>query len=165
VQPVIDALPPADIDRLEPLWRQLLAHHVAQAPHLSRLGAVRSATDSWRVRRAQYLQWLGDPSTRAFVSRDQERLLGYAVVRVIASAGSWQWGERIGMLETLVVDDDVRGAGVGQALLDEARTYLSGQGVEVISVSVVAGNEGALRFYRRAGAVEFVHTLLMPAAR
>jgi hypothetical protein len=35
---VIADLPAADIDRLEGLWRELLDHHLAAAPHLAALG-------------------------------------------------------------------------------------------------------------------------------
>lgn len=101
------------IDRLEPLWAQLLAHHSQQAAHLAALGAVRPPRDSWRLRRGQYLGWLQEPSTRVLAARDGDRLLGYAAVRVLEAPGSWQWGDRVGVLETLVVDDEARGAGPG----------------------------------------------------
>src|SRR5207245_1200498 len=58
---VICDLKAADIDRLEGLWRELLEHHLAAAPHLAALGTARDPADSWRVRRAQYLQWLAAP--------------------------------------------------------------------------------------------------------
>jgi len=58
---VIADLPAADIDRLEGLWRELLDHHLAAAPHLAALGIARDPADSWRVRRAQYIQWLAVP--------------------------------------------------------------------------------------------------------
>ncbi|MGW1490738.1 GNAT family N-acetyltransferase [Streptomyces sp. NPDC002402] len=68
------------------------------------------------------------------------------------------------MLETLVVDDDARGAGVGQALVGAARERLAELKVQVMKISVIAGNEDAVRFYRREGAVDFVQTLVMPVS-
>ena len=35
-------------------------------------------------------------------------------------------------------------------------------GAHVMTISVIAGNEGALRFYRREGASDYLHTLIMP---
>jgi hypothetical protein len=58
---LVDVLPAADIDRLEPLWCELLDHHLASAPHLAALGPPRPPAGSWRVRRAQYLSWLAGP--------------------------------------------------------------------------------------------------------
>ena len=63
---VIADLPVGDIDRLEGLWRELLDHHLDAAPHLAALGAARDPADSWRVRRAQYLQWLAVPRPRCW---------------------------------------------------------------------------------------------------
>ena len=164
MNPVIDVLPASEVDCLERLWGQLLVHHAQQAPHLTALGALRSPEDSWRLRRGQYLDWLQEPLTAVLVARDGRRLLGYAVVHVLAAPGSWQWGDRAGVLETLVVDDQARGAGVGQALVRAARERLAESGVQVMKISVIAGNDDALRFYERAGAVDFVKTVVMPVS-
>lgn len=106
-----------------------------------------------------------EPLTRVLVARDVDRPLGYAVVRVVDGAGSWQWGDQAGVLETLVVDDEARGAGVGQALLGAAREHLAQCGIQVMKISVIAGNEDAVRFYQREGAVDFVQTLIMPVVK
>lgn len=159
---VIDVLPAADIDRLEALWRELLEHHLADAPHLAALGTVRTPADSWRVRRGQYLQWLAAPQATVLVAQSAGHLLGYAMIRAVDAAGSWQWGDRVGILETLVVSSDARGAHVGQALLDAVHNRLAGWGIQIMTISVIAGNEGAVRFYRREGASDYVHTLVMP---
>jgi hypothetical protein len=111
---VIADLPAADIDRLEGLWRELLDHHLAAAPHLSALGTARDPADSWRVRRAQYLRWLAVPQAAVLVARDADRLLGYAMIRAADAAGSWQWGDQVGTLETLVVSGSARGSGAGR---------------------------------------------------
>ena len=50
---------------------------------------------------------------------------------------------------------------MGRALLADARKRLAGWGVRVMKISVVAGNEGALRFYRREGATDFLQTLVV----
>ena len=159
---VICDLPAADIDRLEGLWRELLAHHLAAAPHLAALGPTRDPADSWRVRRAQYLQWLAVRQAAVLVAQDGGRLVGYAMIRVVDAGGSWQWGDQVGVLETLVVAGSARGSGTGRALLDAARERLAEWGAQVMTISVIAGNEVALRFYRRHGASDFLHTLIMP---
>jgi ribosomal protein S18 acetylase RimI-like enzyme len=160
----IGVLPAAQIDRLQGLWQELLDHHLQGAQHLAALGPVRSAEDSWRVRRGQYRQWLAAPRATVLVARNQGRLLGYAMVHVAHAAGSWQWGDEVGVLETLVISNGARGMGIGQALLREARKRLANWGVQMMQVSVLAGNDGALRFYRREGATDFTETPIMPVA-
>ncbi|MFF7953312.1 GNAT family N-acetyltransferase [Streptomyces griseorubiginosus] len=164
MNPVIDVLASSEVDCLERLWGQLLVHHSREAAHLAALGAVRSPEDSWRLRRGQYLEWLREPLAAVLVARDGDHLLGYAVVRVLDAPGSWQWGDQVGVLETLVVDDEARGAGVGQALVKAVRERLAASGVQVMKISVIAGNDDALRFYQREGAVDFVKTLIMPVS-
>ena len=158
----LESLPAAAIDRVEPLWRQLLRHHQQVAGHLAELGTVRPSAESWRLRRAQYRDWLREPATIVLVAPDGDGIAGYAVGRVVDAPGSWQWGDRVGVLETLVVDDRRRGSGVGQALFDRVRAHLAEQGAAVLRISVIAGNDGAARFYRRAGAVSYTETLIMP---
>jgi ribosomal protein S18 acetylase RimI-like enzyme len=162
---VIADLPAADIDRLEGLWRELLDHHLAAAPHLSALGTARDPADSWRVRRAQYLRWLAVPQAAVLVARDDDRLLGYAMIRAADAAGSWQWGDQVGTLETLGVSGSARGSGAGRELLDAARERIAEWGARVMTISVIAGNEQAERFYRREGASDYLHTLIVPLRR
>jgi ribosomal protein S18 acetylase RimI-like enzyme len=161
---MIDVLRADDIDKLEALWRELLDHHLADAPHLAMLGPARTPRDSWRMRRGQYLQWLAAPKATVLVAQDSVRPVGYAMIRAIDATGSWQWGDQIGILETLVVTSELRGAGVGQALLEAARNRLADWGIQVLTISVIAGNEAALRFYRREGASHYLHTLVMPTS-
>jgi ribosomal protein S18 acetylase RimI-like enzyme len=92
-------------------------------------------------------------------------VLGYAMIRCTDAAGSWQWGNQVGTLETLVVAGSARGTGVGRELLDAARERLAGWGVRVMTISVIAGNEGAVRFYRREGASDYLQTLIMPVSQ
>ncbi|WP_328677530.1 hypothetical protein OG905_25490 [Streptomyces sp. NBC_00322] len=108
MNPVIDVLAASEVDRLEDLWGQLLAHHSQKAPHLGELDAVGSSEEPRRLRRGQYVEWLREPLT--------------TVLRVLDAPGAaWQWSDQIGVLETLEADDDARGAEVGQALVGAAR--------------------------------------------
>jgi hypothetical protein len=70
-------------------------------------------------------------------AQDFGHLLGYAMIRAIDAAGSWQWGDQIGVLETLVVGSSARGAHVGQALLDAAHRLLADWDIQVMTISVV----------------------------
>lgn len=60
-------------------------------------------------------------------------------------------GQGTGELVALYVDPDRWGAGVGRALIHEARARLVSQGYAEASLWVLAGNERAERFYRSDG--------------
>jgi GNAT superfamily N-acetyltransferase len=151
------------IDELAPLWGELLAHHVASAPHLGDLGEVRSADESWQIRRAEYLAWWEEPLSMIFTVSEQDspRLLGYAFVRIVPSAGSWKLGDRVGVLETLVVAAGARGRGLGRLLIEAADAHCRSHGVTTLRVSVIEGND-AHAFYSHYGAAGFTRTLLLP---
>ena len=59
------------------------------------------------------------------VARDDDHTVGYAMIRVTDTAGSWQWGDQVGTLETLVVGGSARGSGAARELLDAARERLA----------------------------------------
>jgi ribosomal protein S18 acetylase RimI-like enzyme len=50
-------------------------------------------------------------------------------------------------LETLVVAGNARGTGAGRELLDAAREPMAEWGGQVMTISLIAGNEGAVRFF------------------
>ncbi|MFF3354140.1 GNAT family N-acetyltransferase [Streptomyces sp. NPDC002917] len=132
--------PSSGLDELAPLWGELLAHHVASAPRLGHLGEVRSADESWQFRRAEYRAWLDEPGAKILTVRDHDRLLGYAFVRVIEAAGSWKLGDRVGVLETLVVAADAGGRGLGRRRLQAVDDHCRAHGATTLRISVIDGN-------------------------
>jgi ribosomal protein S18 acetylase RimI-like enzyme len=51
------------------------------------------------------------------------------------------------------VAPEARGGGVGTALMDALEEHLARLGIADLSIAVMAGNDDALRFYRRRGLV------------
>jgi ribosomal protein S18 acetylase RimI-like enzyme len=60
-------------------------------------------------------------------------------------------GERTGQLRWFLVDPDVRGAGLGRRLLDEAMAYSRAQGLESLFLMTVGGLDAAAHLYRSLG--------------
>src|SRR4051812_33795816 len=123
-----------ELDRLEPLWLALHAHHVRIAPRLAGMLAV-SAAESWRRRRARYIDWVKTPGAFVLGAEADGELLGYAFVRVDAGHCSWNGGDRQAQLETLSVAPAMRGLGVGIRLLDAVRQRLHAAGIESIALT------------------------------
>lgn len=106
---------------------------------------------------AQMAALLADAERHVLVAEGPGGLLGYATLHLNAP--------REGMtveLETLYLQASAHGSGLGQALLAAVRQAVPalqpGGGGQALWFSVNARNERALRFYRRAGAVEFGET-------
>jgi ribosomal protein S18 acetylase RimI-like enzyme len=151
----------AEIDRVEPLWKAMVAHHRAV---VGEAWPVRDAQGAWERRRAEYLDWLSSGAgtmLAALPAGDPGGVpLGYAVLLPSPPGATWELGERVGEIESLAVAPGARGQGVGTALLEAARERFRAQGIEFWSVAVVEANEGAVKLYERAGFGPYYRHLL-----
>jgi ribosomal protein S18 acetylase RimI-like enzyme len=151
----------AEVDRVEPLWKSMVAHHRGVVA-----GAfpVRDEEEAWQLRRAEYVDWLssGEGAMLAAVPNGEPGAapLGYAVLLPSPAGATWELGDRVGEIESLAVAPEARGIGVGTALLDAARERFRAQGIEWWSVAVVEANEGAVELYERAGFGPYYRHLL-----
>lgn len=98
-----------------------------------------------------YLQEKGfgkHPSFRCFVAEKEGLIEGIALVYMRFST----WKGEVLHLEDLVVSHDMRGQGMGEALLNEVVKYGSQLGVKRISWEVLDWNTPAIEFYEKKGA-------------
>jgi GNAT superfamily N-acetyltransferase len=149
-----------DVDRVEPLFKQLVHFH---GKVVEGAWPVRSEEAAWVHRRAQYVKWLGAGSARMFAAvTDDEGAppLGYAVLSLKPSMASWEIGDRTGELETLAVAEEARGEGIGSMLIEACRERLREEGVTHWAVAVVEANADATRLYERAGFRPFYRQLM-----
>jgi ribosomal protein S18 acetylase RimI-like enzyme len=81
-------------------------------------------------------------------------LVGYAVAHLRDGPDdTFAVGARYAEVFSLSVAPEARSGGVGTALMDALDERLAELGIADLSVGVMAGNEDALRFYRRRGLV------------
>ena len=98
-----------------------------------------------------YLQEKGfgnQPSFQCFVAEKEGAIEGIALVYMRFST----WKGEVLHLEDLVVSQDMRGQGMGEALLNEVVKYGSQLGVKRISWEVLDWNTPAIEFYEKKGA-------------
>jgi ribosomal protein S18 acetylase RimI-like enzyme len=145
----LDEIGAAELDRLEPLWLLLHAHHQAVAPELAPY--VDDAA-SWPVRRALYADTLAAGGF-ALVAHEEGTDLGYALVgsEVTHWSATFVTAVSLDELVTLVVRPDARDKGVGSALLDAAEARLDAAGSVDRVIGVVPANVRAIELYRRRG--------------
>jgi ribosomal protein S18 acetylase RimI-like enzyme len=141
-----------DVPALRALWLELHHHHAEIAPQS---GEFVDDETSWRVRSASYREWLADPRSFVLLARAGDRLVGYALVRVMEAGpdltDSWRVPDVIAEIETMLVTAEVRRAGLGSRLLDEIDAELERQGITEVIVGLMPGNDGAQRLYERRG--------------
>jgi GNAT superfamily N-acetyltransferase len=136
------------VDRFEPLWLALRAHHESLEPHIEMIEPARS----WELRREVEIGFLDHPDAFALIAVRDGRDIGYAVVTIHPGPDdTWVTGDRIAEVETLSVLPEARGAGVGTRLLDRVDVELDSAGIHDLQIAVVAVNDDARRFYERRG--------------
>ncbi|WP_051061737.1 GNAT family N-acetyltransferase [Nocardiopsis chromatogenes] len=150
-----------DVEELADLWSVVHEQHTSVAPALQDVIASLGAEEAWRRRRAQYRNWLTEPSSLAVLAERGGVPVGYAMVTVRENPqGSWDRGERVAVVQTLAIHPEAEGTGVGSGLLDEIRLQVAAQGVRDIELSALAGSSEDIRFFEREGFRPFVTTMV-----
>lgn len=96
-------------------------------------------------------QYLASPVSQILLAERQGQVVGllsFSIRPDLFHAGNSC------LLEELVVQEQVRGQGVGSALLSELLARLSTGECAEVSLAVMPGNTQALKFYRRHGLTE-----------
>lgn len=88
------------------------------------------------------------PQFTCWVAEVENEVVGMALVYFRYST----WKGKTVHLEDLVVQENMRGKGVGEALYTEVMKYGVSEGVKRVQWEVIAWNEGAIKFYERSGA-------------
>ena len=83
-----------------------------------------------------------------FVAEKEEQVVGIALVYMRYST----WKGSVLHLEDLIVNQSMRGSGLGTALLNEVVKYGAKLKVKRISWEVIDWNEPAIKFYKQKGA-------------
>lgn len=149
----------AELHELAPLWQQMLAHH---RQVVGGEFPVRESSSSWVRARSQYARWLHDGKGHLLLAREEgsRRTLGYVVYTLEGPGTTFDFNGPRGDVDSLVVADSARGAGIGTALLERVRQDLVSRGVDYWSVGVLAANADAERLYRRLGFKPWNQSLL-----
>jgi ribosomal protein S18 acetylase RimI-like enzyme len=127
--------------------------HVASMPELA---PYVSDAETWSERSALYASLFEKPDTVLLLALDGDALIGYALAHVMAVGetwlpDTWRTGPRIAEIESLSVLPGHRDRGIGGALMDALEREIEALGVGDVIVGALAGNEDALRLYRRRG--------------
>lgn len=83
-----------------------------------------------------------------FVAESGKKIVGIALIYDRYST----WKGRVVHLEDLIVTKEMRGSGLGSALLKQVVSYASKLGVKRVSWEVLDWNEPAIKFYEAKGA-------------
>ena len=161
---MIADVPVERLNDLAPLWHVLYDHHNEVTPHLR--DRARSFEQAWESRRRTERRWLeSEPDSFVVAAQDGDGYVGYAFVRVRSGAGfaeSWSVSDPLADPVTLVVLPELRGQGIGAAVMDGVEARLQEMGIADMAITVITTNTEAIPFYEPRGAVPFVTQFIQP---
>ena len=149
---IVDA-GPERLDDVASLWRAMHEHNAEVAGDARAVVPFRTSGDSWRRQRAQYERWMRAGDAWLLIDELQGNPVAFAFFRIREGDWSFDTEERIGELEALSVEPELRRWGIGSLLMEQVERRLNAEGVGFIGLAVIAGNEEALRLYERWGMV------------
>lgn len=128
------------LDEVKQLWEGLNAHHTALSPHFPE----------------QFVRKTFAERKAALLTKAQEAGIGVALVlngsgEAVGYCISTISGDRIGEIESLYVSPELRGIGLGDALMQVSLAWLFEQRVSRTRLTVAAGNEQVFDFYAKYG--------------
>ncbi len=138
-----------DLDRIAGLWEKQRQHHRAVAREF----AAFFTRITFAQRKEGLLKIGRSGKLRLDIAFDTEtaRDVGYCITSLSA--------ERKGEIESIYVEPDYRGQGIGDGLMRRALRFLDEEGTTRKVLGVAAGNEAVFGFYRRYGFVPRVTAL------
>jgi len=132
---IIEILDKEQIDLLKPLWEQLRDYHQKHSSHF----ADRFKHFTFETRKESLLK---ADKLHLLVAKHRSSKVGYCISSLEENEGN---------IESLYLKPQFRKAGIGKRLFLESVEWLESKGVDSISVTVAAGNEPVLEFYRHYG--------------
>lgn len=125
---------PERVEVIGELWEKNRLHHEELSRYFKELYGSITFDD-----RIGSFKGLDKESIKITVAQKENRYIGYCISRVT---------EEDGELESLHVDKDSRGTGVGRALSAHHIKWMREKGCQAIRVKVAHENETAISFYR-----------------
>lgn len=89
------------------------------------------------------------PLFTCFLAEMNDKIVGAAIIYFRFST----WKGRTLHLEDLIVEESMRGQGIGEALYKQVMQFAFDHGLKRVAWDVLDWNEGAIRFYERSGAI------------
>ncbi len=132
----IDKATPADIAALTQLLSELFSQEQEFIPNAE-------------TQARGLMQIINHPATGTiFVARQDDKIVGMVNLLFTASTAV---GERVALLEDMIVSNSVRDTGIGSQLLSKAISYAESEGCKRITLLTDKTNDKAQRFYNRQG--------------
>lgn len=126
-----------DIDLIEPLWEQLNHYH------LETVSTFKEDFKKFTFKERKRRLLNSKKKINIIVASEDNNYIAYCISSIDEKGK--------GEIESLCVNPQYRGKGVGSVLMKKSLTWLEENKAENITILVAVGNEKALSFYEKLG--------------
>ena len=136
------------LDEVKPLWEKLNEQHAQGSSHFSALFRKRGFAE----RKQSLLE--NKIAVRVEMARETNsgRLVGYCISTISQ--------KKIGEIDSIFIETDFRGIGIGDAFMRRALEWMETQAVQSKRLTVAEGNEKVFAFYKQYGFYPRTTTLM-----
>ena len=129
------------LDQIRVLWKALNTHHLSSSANFKQ----HYLDMTFEKRKADLLKKAASGKMRVELAIDEAT--GQKVGYCVSSLNQ----EKIGEVESIFVDSNYRGLGIGDSLMKKALCWMDQEGATAKIVEVASGNEEAFCFYVKYG--------------
>ncbi len=130
-----------NISVIKSLWEKLNQYHREKTKYFGHLYEMNSFED--RIKPILDLAERGSVKIDIAQDTNHNVIVGYCVSTITEN------GE--GEIDSIFLDQNYRGKGIGEALMERALNWFAENNVQDIKIGVVFGNDDVLSFYERFG--------------
>jgi len=151
------------LDTVRPLWLSMFEWHRSLPPEASAAVPALPAEEALDRRFERFRREVGEGTVTVFLLEEDGALVAFALVRVRPEGeASFATGTGVVEVDAMAVAPSHRDQGLGTLLLERVHEWAAERDIGFVSLSVMAGNEEAERFYRRFGMARSVVRMLGP---
>jgi GNAT superfamily N-acetyltransferase len=151
------------LEVVRPLWLSMFEWHRGLPPEASTAIDPLPADEALERRFTRFRRELGEEKVTLFLVSEDEEPVAFAMVRIRPEGeASFATGTGVVEVDAMAVAPSHRGQGLGSLLLERVHEWAAERDISFVSLSVMAGNEEAERFYRRYGMARSVIRMLGP---
>lgn len=151
------------LETVRPLWLSMFEWHRELPPEASAAVPTRPAEEALELRFERFRRELGEGEVTLFLLSEGGEPVAFALTRVRPEGeASFATGAGVVEVDAMAVAPSHRAGGLGTELMARVHEWAAERGIGYVSLSVMAGNEPAERFYRRFGMKRSVVRMLGP---
>jgi len=103
---------------------------------------------------------LSDKDSIVFITLKVDKIVGFSIARIMKSVPIWQ-REYFGLIDTVMVSSDYRRQDVGTKMLNLILEWFASRDIDMVELSVAAGNQVGRSFWKKHGFREYLHRLYL----